>query len=133
MNRRTVDDLLVQARVRLVRVPAEDLPVEQSAGALVIDIRPAEQRDRDGDLPGSIPIDRNVLEWRLDPASPNRIIEISGYDQRIVIVCNEGYSSSLAAATLQDLGLHRATDLIGGYQAWLQSRPRAPDEAREFS
>jgi rhodanese-related sulfurtransferase len=88
-------------------------------GALVIDTRPVEQRRRDGALPGAVVIDRNVLEWRLDPASDHRIAEIDGYDRRIIIVCNEGYSSSLAAATLQDLGLHRATDLIGGYQAWL--------------
>jgi rhodanese-related sulfurtransferase len=71
-------------------------------------------------------IDRNVLEWRLDPASAVRIPQVDGYDTRIVVVCNEGYSSSLAAATLQDLGLHRATDLIGGFQAWTQLE-RRPD------
>ena len=69
-------------------------------------------------MPGAIVVDRNVLEWRLDPASPHRLAEVTGYDQRIIVVCNEGYSSSLAAATLHDLGVHRATDLIGGYQAW---------------
>ena len=85
---------------------------------MVVDIRPFEQRNRDGELPGSVVIDRNVLEWRLDPSSPYRIGEVTGYEQRIVLVCNEGFSSSLAAATLQRLGLRRATDLIGGYQAW---------------
>ena len=89
------------------------------AGALVVDIRPVEQRQRDGELPGAVVIDRNVLEWRLDPASPHRISGMTGHGQRIILVCNEGYSSSLAAATLQDLGLHQATDLIGGYQLWV--------------
>jgi rhodanese-related sulfurtransferase len=103
-------------------VAPRDLVGEQRAGALVIDVRPVDQRDRDGQLPGAIIVDRNVLEWRLDPASPNRIEAVTGYDQRIILVCNEGYSSSLAAVTLHDLGLHRATDLIGGYQAWLAER-----------
>jgi rhodanese-related sulfurtransferase len=89
-----------------------------AGGALVVDIRPVEQRSRDGELPGAVVVDRNVLEWRLDPASEDRIPEVTGHDQPIVVVCNEGYASSLAAATLQDLGLHRATDLDGGYQAW---------------
>jgi len=102
----------------LRRVAPENLAAEMHAGALVIDVRPADQRARDGALPGAIVVDRNVLEWRLDPASPDRIAELTGYDQRVIVVCNEGYSSSLAAATLHDLGLHRATDLIGGYQAW---------------
>ena len=93
----------------------------------MIDIRPVEQRQRDGALPGAVVIDRNVLEWRLDPASPHRISSVTGYDQRIILVCDEGYSSSLAAATLQGLGLNRATDLIGGYQQWLRSSsPSAP-------
>jgi rhodanese-related sulfurtransferase len=117
-GRRTIDDLVAQCRARLERVAPTDLSAEQRAGALVIDVRPADQRERDGLLPGAIIVDRNVLEWRLDPASPHRIEPVTGYDQRIILVCNEGYSSSLAAATLHDLGLHRATDLIGGYQAW---------------
>lgn len=117
-ERRSIGELLAEARAGLDRVHAADLAAEQAAGALVIDTRPADQRQRDGLLPGAVVIDRNVLEWRLDPASPDRIAEMTGYDQRIVIVCNEGYSSSLAAATLRQLGLHRATDLIGGFQAW---------------
>ncbi|WP_412542975.1 rhodanese-like domain-containing protein [Longispora sp. K20-0274] len=120
MGRRTVDQLLADARAGLDRVPADRLRTEQDAGALVVDIRPLQQRERDGELSGALIIDRNVLEWRLDPASPHRIPETS-YDRRIIVVCNEGYGSSLAAATLQQLGLHRATDLIGGYQAWLRS------------
>jgi rhodanese-related sulfurtransferase len=86
---------------------------------VIVDTRPVEQRARDGELPGAIVVERNVLEWRLDPASEHRIAEVTDHDIRVIIVCNEGYSSSLAAATLLDLGLHRATDLAGGYQAWL--------------
>ncbi|MEA3018634.1 MAG: hypothetical protein QOI47_158 [Actinomycetota bacterium] len=121
MQRRSIDEVLEAARARLSRLDAEDLPGEMASGALVVDIRPIEQRSRDGELPGAIVIDRNVLEWRLDPASEHRIDEITGYDRRIVVVCNEGYASSLAAATLQDLGLHRATDLAGGFQRCLEA------------
>ena len=116
-ERRGIDEILAGARARLDRVAAEDLAAEMAAGALVVDTRPLEQRERDGALPGATVIDRNVLEWRLDPACPTRIPEAS-YDRRVIIVCNEGYASSLAAATLQDLGLVNATDLDGGYQAW---------------
>ena len=86
---------------------------------MIIDIRPVEQRTRDGDLPDAIVIDRNVLEWRLDPVCEHHIAAVADYDTRIVIVCNEGYQSSLAAALLHDVGLRRATDLVGGFQAWL--------------
>lgn len=118
-ERHSIDEILAQARARLDRVGPEVLASERANGALIIDIRPAEQRLRDGELPGAVVIDRNTLEWRLDPSCAYRIAEMTGYDNRIVIVCNEGYSSSLAAASLQDLGLHRATDMIGGFQAWL--------------
>ena len=121
-ERRSADDLLAEARAGLDRVSASHLAAEMTDGALVVDIRPVEQRQRDGDVPGAIVIDRNVLEWRLDPASPHCVEAIDGYDQRIVLVCNEGYSSSLAAATLRKLGLHRATDLDGGVQAMLAAR-----------
>jgi rhodanese-related sulfurtransferase len=83
-----------------------------------VDIRPVEQRARDGEMPGAVVIDRNVLEWRLDPTSPHCIPDTAP-DRRIVLVCNEGYGSSLAARTLRDLGLSRATDLVGGFQSWL--------------
>jgi rhodanese-related sulfurtransferase len=116
-----IDVVLEAARRRLDRVKVADLAVEQAAGALVVDIRPLEQRRRDGELPGAIVIDRNVLEWRLDPTSPHRIPEAAHPDLRIIVVCNEGYSSSLAAASLHDVGLRRATDLVGGYQAWRAS------------
>ncbi len=118
-DRHSIDEILAAARARLDRVAPEDLERERLDGAVIVDIRPVEQRARDGALPGAIVIDRNVLEWRLDPSCEHHLTEIAGYDTRIVIVCNEGYSSSLAAALLHDVGLHRATDLIGGYQAWL--------------
>lgn len=122
---RSIDDLLASAQARLQRVRPEDLAGEIAAGALVVDTRPVEQRSRDGALDGAIVIDRNVLEWRLDPASAHRIPEAVDHDVRVIVVCNEGYSSSLAAATLQDLGLHRATDLEGGFQALLALRTRS--------
>ncbi len=118
-ERNSIANILAEARQSLLRVTPEMLSGERENGTLIVDIRPVEQRQRDGDLPGAIVIDRNVLEWRLDPSSEHRIPQVTGYDIRIVIVCNEGYSSSLAAAVLQKLGLHQAVDMIGGYQAWL--------------
>lgn len=115
-----IDRLVARARVGMDRVLPEDLPAEVAAGALVVDIRTAEQRRRDGDLPGALVIDRTVLEWRLDPTSTHHIPETAP-DRRIVLVCNEGYSSSLAARALRDLGLTRATDLVGGFQRWKHS------------
>ena len=111
--------MLDAARAELDRVAAEDLRTEHRNGALVIDTRPIEQRERDGALPGAVVVDRNVFEWRLDPKSEWRIPEATDHDLRMIVVCNEGYSSSLAARTLRQLGVHRATDLEGGYQALL--------------
>jgi rhodanese-related sulfurtransferase len=117
---RSIAELLDETRRRIApRLDPADLAAAVARHALVIDTRPAEQRTRDGELPGALVVDRNVLEWRLDPASPHRLPEVHDHDQEVVIVCNEGYSSSLAAATLRDLGLHRATDLAGGFQAWM--------------
>lgn len=116
-GRRSIADLLAETQAHLDRVEPSDLAAEFEAGALVVDTRPIGQRETYGALPGAVVIDRNVLEWRLDPASPHRIAEVTDHDQRVVIVCHEGYSSSLAAATLRQLGLHRATDLVGGYLA----------------
>ena len=118
-ERNSIAKILAEARQSLLRVTPEQLSGELENETLIIDIRPVEQRQRDGELPGAIVIDRNVLEWRLDPSSEHRLPQVTGYDIRIVIVCNEGYSSSLAAAVLQKLGLHQAVDMIGGYQAWL--------------
>jgi rhodanese-related sulfurtransferase len=87
-------------------------------GALLVDIRPRWQRAEEGAIPGALLIERNHLEWRLDPSSGARIPEAVDHDVAVVVVCSQGYTSSLAAASLQDLGLYRATDLIGGFQAW---------------
>ena len=113
---------LEECRRGLERVQPSELERVVSEGALLVDIRPACQRDRDGELPGAVIVDRNVLEWRLDPSSPHRLSVAVDPDRRIVLVCNQGYSSSLAARTLQLLGLRNATDLCGGYQALLVSR-----------
>jgi rhodanese-related sulfurtransferase len=115
-----VDALLEESRQGLDRVEPADLAAEIDHGALVVDTRPREQRQRDGELPGAQVIDRNVLEWRLDPTCPHHIAEVTDVGTRIILVCNEGYSSSLAAATLRRLGLNRATDLRGGFQAWAE-------------
>lgn len=114
-----IDRLLARARAGLERVEPTDLADEVAAGAVMIDIRPLEQRQRGGELPGAIIIDRNVLEWRLDPTSPDHLPVAAETDIRYILVCNQGYSSSLAAATLRELGLRRATDLVGGFQALL--------------
>jgi rhodanese-related sulfurtransferase len=115
----TVDDLVEAARARLApRLSPADAAVAAERGALLVDTRPVAQRAADGEIPGALVIDRNVLEWRLDPTSAHRIPQASSYDVEVVVICNEGFASSLAAAALQDIGLHRATDLVGGYQAW---------------
>jgi len=113
-----IDALMAEARADLDRVRPQELAAALATGALVVDIRPIEQRRRDGDLPGALVIDRNVLEWRLDPTCAHHLPEATDTDIRVIVVCNEGFSSSLAAATLRRLGLHRATDLDGGFQAW---------------
>ena len=115
---RTIDELLADARTTLRRVTPAETERAAAAGALVVDIRPSEQRRRDGTIPGALTVDRNVFEWRLDPASAHRIPQVTGHDQIVIVVCNEGYASSLAARSLQQLGFADATDLIGGFQAW---------------
>jgi rhodanese-related sulfurtransferase len=117
-DRHSIEEILAEARACLDRVDPTQLATERANGALIIDIRPGEQRLRDGVVPGAVVIDRNVLEWRLDPSCEHHIAEAVDYEMRIVIVCNEGYQSSLAASQLRAIGLHRATDLIGGFQAW---------------
>jgi rhodanese-related sulfurtransferase len=115
---RTVDDLLAEARSRIVRVTPHEAAARIAAGAYPVDIRPAAQRAREGEVPGSLIIERNVLEWRFDPASDARLPEATGYDVDVIILCSEGYTSSLAADALRSLGLHRATDVVGGFSAW---------------
>ena len=114
----TVDQLLDQARTRFRRLSPEEAAAAHAGGALLIDTRTSEQRHRDGVIPGALVIDRTVFEWRLDPASPHRIDQVTGHDVGVIVICNQGFSSSLAAASLQDLGLLNATDVIGGFQAW---------------
>jgi len=117
MERLSVDELLEVARAGLVRVAPADAAEAMAGGALLVDIRPVGLREADGEIPGAIVIDRNVLEWRLDPSSAHRIPEVDEH-KTVILVCDEGYASSLAAATLQQLGLPKATDLAGGFQAW---------------
>ena len=113
-----VDDLLAVARSRLDRLDPEEASAALADGALLIDIRTDHQRAADGVVPGAVYVPRNVLEWRLDPASEHRGARLARPDATIVLMCDAGYQSSLAAATLQDLGLPKATDLDGGFQAW---------------
>jgi rhodanese-related sulfurtransferase len=120
MTRLSIDELLELARARLRRVEPADVAAAVHDGALLVDIRPAALRATDGDIPGAIVIERNVLEWRLDPRSAHRIPQVDEH-KTVIIVCDEGYASSLAAATLQQLGLPGATDLVGGFQAWRRS------------
>jgi rhodanese-related sulfurtransferase len=115
--RRTIDEVLAAARARLERVGPEQAAREAAAGALLVDIRPQAQRAAEGEIPGALVVERNVLEWRFDPASAACLPQ-ARYDLRVIVFCSEGYTSSLAAAALQDLGLRHATDLDGGFRAW---------------
>jgi rhodanese-related sulfurtransferase len=113
-----IDDLLAAARARLRRLSPLETFVAVDRGAVLVDIRPAAQRAEHGEIPGAIVIERNVLEWRLDPRSDARLRFADRYDLEVIVTCQEGYTSSLAAAALQDIGLSRATDLAGGFAAW---------------
>ena len=117
-ERRSVETVLRAARAQLDRLQPADAYAAVRAGALLIDTRPASSRGPEGELPGAIVVERNDLEWRLDPNSPDRLSEISSYHVPIVVVCNDGYASSLAAVSLQHLGLSNVTDLAGGFRAW---------------
>jgi rhodanese-related sulfurtransferase len=111
--------LLDQVREGLDRVDAtEAYDLVKAGEALLVDTRYAALRERDGLIPGALVVERNELEWRLDPQGSHRAPEATSHDLRVVVICNEGYASSLAAVSLQQLGLHRATDLVGGFQAW---------------
>jgi rhodanese-related sulfurtransferase len=112
------DILLERARARYRRLTSEEAASAQARGALLVDIRSVEHRARNGQIPGAISIERTVLEWRLDPTSPWRIPEATSQDIEVVLICAEGYSSSLAAASLRDLGLSNVTDVIDGFVAW---------------
>ena len=118
MARTTIDDLLAAARRRLTRLGPEAADAAARDGATLIDIRSDSQIAHDGTIPEALLIQRNVLEWRLDPSSEHRHPQAPGLGDRVIVVCNEGYASSLAAQTLVELGFDRATDLDGGFQAW---------------
>jgi rhodanese-related sulfurtransferase len=134
MTRKTIDQLLAEARGRLERLEPDAAYAAQRDGALLIDTRSSDERAREGVIPGAVHIPRTVLEWRLDPDNDpaHRNPYVQGLDQRLVVVCAHGYSSSLAAATLQDLGFARATDVAGGFVAWKQQGlpviPAPPDD-----
>lgn len=112
-----IDRILDAARSRYRRLPADEVPAALRRGALLVDIRPQAQRAVEGEVPGALVIERNVLEWRCDPTSDARLPQAVDDDVEWVILCSQGYTSSLAAAALLDLGLHRATDVVGGYHA----------------
>jgi rhodanese-related sulfurtransferase len=118
MTRRTVNDLLAAARASLDRLEPAQVPAEVADGAIVVDTRCAELRAESGVIPGSIHVPLSVLYWRLDPASGHEDPALADPDRRVILVCAHGYSSSIAAATLRDLGFSRATDVVGGFEAW---------------
>ncbi len=132
----SIDDLLLRTRAGLTRLsPAQAWALTRVGDGLIADTRPEWQRRRDGEAPGAIVIERNHLEWRLDPRSAARIPEAASSSVTWIVLCDEGYSSSLAAATLRQIGLSRATDVIGGFQAWISlglpvSRPAVPVRPR---
>jgi rhodanese-related sulfurtransferase len=113
----TIDEILAAARSRLARLDPLQVAQAVARGAVLVDIRPQAQRLAEGEIPGAAIVERNVLEWRFDPASAARLPAAS-YDLHVIVVCSEGYTSSLAAAALQDLGVLQATDLDGGFRAW---------------
>lgn len=117
----TIESVLRTARSRLERLTPRQAAREQAEGALIVDIRSEPTRRAEGEIPGSLILERNVLEWRLDPTSSWRIGEAVDHSLRAIVICPEGYVSSLAAAGLKDIGLHRATDVIGGFEAWREA------------
>jgi rhodanese-related sulfurtransferase len=115
----SIDAVLGRARARLRRLEPEAAAEAVAHGALLVDTRYEAQRRAGGEIPGAIRIERNNLEWRLDPASDNRIPEATDHSRQVIVICQQGYSSSLAAVSLQDIGLSDATDVIGGFEAWV--------------
>ena len=127
--RSRIDLLLSAARARLHRLTPLEALDAVGHGAVVVDIRPAAQRAEHGDLPGALVIERNVLEWRFDPTS-EAALRIADDDLHVIVLCQEGYTSSLAAAALQDVGVRRATDVVGGYAAWVADGVAPPAATR---
>ncbi len=120
-QRRTINEILEEARSRLERLDPLAAHAAQQSGALLVDTRCDELRLETGVIPGSVHVPLSVLYWRLDPASGHADLRLSDPDRQVVLVCADGYSSSLAAVTLRELGFHRATDLAGGFEAWAQA------------
>jgi rhodanese-related sulfurtransferase len=118
---RSIDDVLAEARSRIIRYFPEEAAGRMAAGALLVDIRPAVNRAAEGSVPGALVIELTVLEWRLDPQCDARIPQVTGHDVEVIVLCNEGYSSSLAADSLRELGLVNSADVIGGFRAWAAS------------
>jgi len=118
MRQETIGEMLESARAGMRRVTPSEAHAATETGALLVDIRSEPQRERDGTVPGAAWFPRNVLEWRACHTSPAHDSRFADRDRQVILMCDEGYQSSLAAATLQRLGFHRATDLIGGYQGW---------------
>ena len=117
----SIGDVLDAARQRLRRLGPTETFEAVRRGALLVNIRPQAQRAAEGVVPGALHVERNVLEWRLDPGGEARLPQASGYDRHVIIMCSQGYASSLAAASLQDIGLVNATDLAGGFLAWARA------------
>jgi rhodanese-related sulfurtransferase len=115
---RSIEEILSAARAGLRRLSPGQAHDAVEAGAVLVDIRPAGRRAAEGEVPGALVVERNVLEWRFDPRSDARLPIADGYGLQVIVLCSEGYTSSLAAAALQELGLHRATDVVGGFVAW---------------
>ena len=113
-----IDQLLEEARSRISRVTPHEAVRRMADGAVLVDIRPQSQREAEGEVPGALVVERNHLEWRFDPQSDARLPQATGYDVDVVVLCQEGYTSSLAADALRSLGLSKASDVVGGYRAW---------------
>jgi rhodanese-related sulfurtransferase len=120
-RRARIDEVLERARARLRRLTPEQAQAAVRAGAVIVDTRPLEQRRAQGVVPGAVVIGRNVLEWRADPTSPHSDPAVARCRAELIVMCAEGYSSSLAAASLQELGIAGATDMVGGFVAWAEA------------
>ena len=127
---KTIEHMLDEARLKIARLEPGEAQLAAAAGGLIVDIRSEKARERDGIIPGSLHIPRTVLEWRIDPRSSFRNPEVGGLDREVILLCDHGYSSSLAAAMLVELGFDRAGEVVGGFEAWVSAglpvgRPRS--------
>ena len=118
-GRKTINDLLAEARGKLKRLEPREAEQAVAEGALLVDIRSSDQQRESGVIPGALRIPRNVLEWRVDPESGHQHPEITGHENRLILICAQGQQSSLASATLHELGFTQTTDVIGGFEGWI--------------